>query len=254
MNDLILSLITGIFVGGAAALLGSLMVSRRMALAGDALGHIALPGIGLALLFNFDVTLGAVIFLVLGIILIYFLNLKTSLPMEALVGIVFVASLALGFLIIPGKDLEQALIGDISKVSFNTAIISLILSLFAIFIIKIIYKKIVLLNVSEDLAKVNGIDAKKYNFIYLLLIALVVALGIKVTGTLLVGALLIVPASSSRNLTKSLKGYSFFSAIFGILSCIIGIIVANYFSITAGPIIILISSAFFLLSLVFKKG
>ena len=174
--------------------------------------------------------------------------------MEALVGIVFVASLALGFLIIPGKDLEQALIGDISKVSFNTAIISLILSLFAIFIIKIIYKKIVLLNVSEDLAKVNGIDAKKYNFIYLLLIALVVALGIKVTGTLLVGALLIVPASSSRNLTKSLKGYSFFSAIFGILSCIIGIIVANYFSITAGPIIILISSAFFLLSLVFKKG
>ena len=97
INQFILSLISGIFIGGVAGYLGSLMLTKRMALVGDALGHVALPGMGLALLFGLDVSFGAFLFLLLGIFLIWLFEIKTSLPMEALVGIVFVASLAIGF-------------------------------------------------------------------------------------------------------------------------------------------------------------
>ncbi len=117
MQD-IYSLITAIFIGGAAGYLGSLMVTKRMALVGDALGHVALPGMGLALLFGLNVSVGAFIFLLLGVLLIWFLETKTMLPTETLVGIIFVLSLALGFLITPQPDLLEALMGDISKMNF----------------------------------------------------------------------------------------------------------------------------------------
>ncbi|NCQ02827.1 metal ABC transporter permease, partial [Candidatus Wolfebacteria bacterium] len=76
-NQFLFSLITAIFVGGAAGYLGSLMISKRMALVGDALGHVALPGIGLALLLGLNVSLGAFVFLLAGVLLIWFLEKKT---------------------------------------------------------------------------------------------------------------------------------------------------------------------------------
>ena len=165
INQFWFSLITSIFVGGAAGYLGSLMITRRMALVGDALGHVALPGIGLALLFGLNVSIGAFVFLLAGVLAIWFLEKKTYLPTETLVGVIFVLSLALGFLITPQPELLEALIGDISKVSFVDTAISIILSIFVLYIIAKIYPKIMLSSISEELAKVNKIDINKYNFI-----------------------------------------------------------------------------------------
>jgi len=231
-SQFFLSLISGIFIGGVAGYLGSLMLTKRMALVGDALGHVALPGMGLALLFGFNVSIGAFLFLLLGIFLIWLFEIKTSLPMEALVGIVFVASLAIGFLIVPEPELLEALLGDISKVSFEMAITSVIFSLLIFFVIKRIYPKMILTNISEDLAKSEGIKVKKENFIYLLSIAAMVALGVKIVGSLLVGALVIIPAATARNLSKNLKGYSLGSLVLGILSCLFGSLL---FKITGLP-------------------
>lgn len=252
-NQFIYSLITGIFVGGVAGYIGSLMVTKRMALVGDALGHVALPGMGLALLFGLDVSLGAFFFLLLGVLVIWLFGLKTSLPMETLVGIVFVASLAIGFLIIPEHELLEALIGDITEVSFKASVISVILAVSVFLLIRRIYPQMILSSISEDLAKTQGIKSGKLNLFYLLSIAAVVALGIKVTGSLLVGALVIVPAATARNLSKNLKEYSLFSIIFGVLSCVSGILVFKFLNLPAGPLIILISAFFFLISLGLKN-
>ena len=252
-NQFILSLISGIFIGGVAGYLGSLMLTKRMALVGDALGHVALPGMGLALLFGFNVSFGAFLFLLLGIFLIWLFEIKTSLPMEALVGIVFVASLAIGFLIVPEPELLEALLGDISKVSFEMAVASIIFSLLIFSVINRIYFKMILANISEDLAKSEGIKIKKENFIYLLSIAAMVALGVKIVGSLLVGALVIIPAATARNLSKNLKEYSLGSIIFGILSCLFGSLLFKITYFPAGPLIILISTLFFLISLILKR-
>ncbi len=252
-DQFLFSLITGIFIGGVAGYLGTLMLQKRMALVSDALGHLALPGMGLALLLGFDVSLGAFFFLALGILLIWFFEIKTSLPMEALVGVLFVTSLAIGFLIIPESELLHALIGDISKVSFEMTIFSVVLAIFLFFVIRNIYRGMVLTHISEDLARNEGIKIKRQNLIYLLSVAAMVALGIKIVGSLLVGALMIVPAATARNLSKTLRNYTFLASFFGIISVFFGALLFKITNFPLGPLIILVNSSLFIISIIFKK-
>lgn len=251
-SQFLFSLISGLFIGGTAAYLGSLMLTKRMALVGDALGHVALPGMGLALLFGLDISLGAFSFLFLGVILIWLLEIKTSLPTEALIGIAFVTSLAVGFLIVPDPELLGALFGDISKISLGMAVISAIFSISAFLVVRTIYPKMVLANISNDLAKSEGIEVEKYNFIYLFSIAAIIALGIKIVGSLLIGALLIVPPAAARNLSSNLRNYCLLSIIFGILSSLFGILLFKLIGFHAAASIILVSVLFFIISLIFK--
>ncbi|MBI4691835.1 MAG: metal ABC transporter permease [Candidatus Terrybacteria bacterium] len=253
MDINLFNFITAIFVGGAAGYLGSLMITKRMALVGDALGHVALPGMGLALLLGFNVSLGAFVFLLLGVFSVWFLERKSDLPTETLVGVIFVLSLALGFLITPEPELLHALVGDISRVSLLDAVVSVILSVSVLFVVNKIYKKIILASLSEDLAISNKIDIKKNNLIYLLVIAVIVALGVKVVGSLLIGALVIVPAAASRNISRNMRQYVLRAIFLGSLSCVLGIGLFMITGFPVGPLIILTSVFFFIISLIFKK-
>jgi ABC-type Mn2+/Zn2+ transport system permease subunit len=255
MNEqLIYSLISGLFVGGAAGYLGSLMIGKRMALVGDALGHAALPGMGLALLLGLDVSLGAFVFLMAGILLVWAFNFKKSLPMEAAVGIVFVASLALGFLIVPQAELLESLIGDISRISLEMAVFSAFFSIFLFWAVRKVYPALILANISEDLASMEGLNMRKYNLAYLFCIALIVSLGIKMVGSLLIGALVIVPAAAARNLSRNLNQYVLGSVLLGSLSSLAGIFFSGLFQVSAGPLVVLASVFLFLVSLLFKSS
>jgi len=251
--QLFLSLICGILIGGVAGFLGTLMLSKRMALVAGPLGHLTLPGIALALIYGFDVSLGAFPFVILGIILIWLFEIKTKLPMEALTAIVFALGVATAFLFLPIEKAETALVGDITKVSFGETIITAILCLFIFLIIKKIYSQMVLINISEDLAKAEGINVKKYNFVYLFCIAIIVALGVKMVGGLLTAALVAIPAASSRNLSKNLFQYTLLAKVFGGISSILGILFFKITGLPAGPLIIIVSGLIFLISMIFKR-
>jgi len=248
-----LSLICGVFIGGIAGYLGTLMLSKRMALVAGPLGHLTLPGIALALLYDFDISLGAFPFVILGIILIWLFEMRTKLPMEALTAIIFASGVAIAFLFLPIEQAETALIGDITKVSFGETIITAILCFFIFLIIKKIYSQMTLINISEDLAKAEGINVKKYNFLYLFCIAIIVALGVKMVGGLLTAALVAIPAAAARNLSKNLFQYTFLATSFGIISSFLGIWFFKLTGFPAGPLIILESGLIFLISLIFKK-
>ena len=237
--------ITAVCIAGAAAYLGTLMLSRRMALVAGPLGHLTLPGIALALIYGFDITLGAFPFVVLGIILIWLFEIRTKLPMEALTAVVFASGVAIAFLFLPIEQAEAALVGDISAIGFWDAMLSLPLSLAVFAVLKKCYSKIVLINISEDLARVQGIDVRKYNFIYLALIAVVVALGVKIVGGLLTAALVAIPAAASRNVSRNLFQYSSLAVIFGVSSCIFGLLLSQLYGIPTGILIILINTAIF---------
>ena len=237
--------ITAVCIAGAAAYLGTLMLSRRMALVAGPLGHLTLPGIALALIYGFDITLGAFPFVVLGIILIWLFEIRTKLPMEALTAVVFASGVAIAFLFLPIEQAEAALVGDISAIGFWDAALSLPLSLAVFAVLKKCYSKIVLINISEDLARVQGINVRKYNFIYLALIAVVVALGVKIVGGLLTAALVAIPAAASRNVSRNLFQYSSLAVIFGVSSCIFGLLLSQLYGIPAGILIILINTAIF---------
>lgn len=257
MNQFILSLISAIFIGGVAGYLGSLMITKRMGLVGGPLGHLALPGVALALVFNFNIFYGALLTIVLGGILIWLLEIKTKAPMEALTGLVFALGVALGFLIVPFSEehqLEEALVGDITKISFTDTILVIILCSLIFLLVRRIYSKLILAEISEDLAKTEGINTKKYNFLYLASIALIVALTVKLVGGLLPVALIVIPALTVRNVSKSSFQYSFGSLIFGAVSAILGIFLSKFYGSPAGLLIILAGVFIFLVSIFFRKS
>lgn len=251
--QLILSLITGIFIGGIAGYLGSLMVTKRMALIGGPLGHLALPGVALALLYHFNIFWGALISIIFGVFFIWVFETQTKLPIEAITGIVFACGVALGSLILPMSHAEEAIIGDITKLELFDTVLAVGLGIIIFLIIKRIYRDLVLISISEDLSKSKKINVRKINFIFLLSIALITALEVKIIGILLTAALFAIPASAAGNLSKNLFQYSFFSVLIGIISTISGILLFKITSLPAGPLMILTSGILFLISLIFKR-
>ena len=244
-SQLLYSLIAGISIGGTAGYLGSLMLQKRMSLSAGPLGHLAFPGVALAIIYGFDISLGAFPFIILGIIFIWLFQNKTKIPTETLTAVVFSSGVAISFLFLPIDQAEEALIGNISQVGFWEVLITVILSFLVFILTKIIYKQMIIMNISEDLAKVEGINIKKYNFIFLLCIAIIVALGVKLVGALLTAALVSIPAATSKNISWSMKSYSYFSFLLGLLAPIVGIILSKLTLLPAGILIILSSAIFF---------
>jgi len=253
VSRFLLSLLAGIFIGGAAGFLGSLMLPKRMSLVAGPLGHLALPGIALALIYGFNISLGAFPFVILGIVLIWLFERRTKLPTEALTAVVFATGVAIAFFFLPIEQAEAALVGDISSIQLDDAVFSIALCMLVFFVVEKIYSKMTLINISEDLAKSQKINVEKYNLVYLLLIALIVALGVKVVGGLLTAAIVAIPAVTSRNLAKNLAQYKFLSLSFGITSSAAGIILWHVTSLPAGPLIIVAGAILFVISTIFKK-
>jgi len=249
---LTLSLLIGISVGVSAGYLGSLMVLEKMALVGDALSHVALPGLALGILFNFNPFFGAFAFLFASAVIIWYLGRVTKLPFETIVGAMFTFALAIGILIIPQPDLLEALFGDITKVTILETVTAVVISVIAVVLTKMIYRKLVLGMISEELANSKGIDVSKTNLLYLLLVSLVVAVGIKIVGTLLVGFLVIVPAAAAKNVSTDLHRYAVLSASFGTISTCSGILFSSYLNLQTGPLVVFSGIIVFLATVLAK--
>ena len=249
---LALSLLIGISVGVSAGYLGSLMILEKMALVGDALSHVALPGLALGILFHFNPFFGAFAFLFVSAVIIWYLGRVTKLSFETIVGAMFTLALAIGILIIPEPDLLEALFGDITKVTILETMAAVVISVVAVLLTRMIYRKLVLGMISEELAVSKGIDVSKINLLYLLLVSLVVAVGIKIVGTLLVGFLVIVPAAAAKNVSADLFRYAVLSASFGTISIVSGILFSNYLNLSTGPLVVFSGITIFLVT-VFAK-
>jgi len=225
------------------------MVLERMALVGDALSHVALPGLALGILYGFNPFIGAFAFLFASAILIWRLERVTRLSFETIVGSLFTVSLAVGILLIPETELLEALFGDISKVTRLDAIVTVGLSVAIMIAAKKIYDKLVLSMISEGLAASIGVKVARINLLYLLLVSLIVAMSIKIVGTLLVGFLVVVPAAVAKNASSNLSKYSMLSSLFGAISASSGILLSQLLMLPAGPLIVLSGIAVFLIAL-----
>ena len=248
ITNLVLLLAVGCLVGAASGYLGSFMVVKRMSLVGDALSHVALPGMAIAMMLSISPMLGAFTALTIAIVGIWYLAEHSEIYPEALVGVFFTASLAIGLLITPEPELFEALFGNIETITIIDGAAILIATALIFVLTRVISKKLLLGIVSEDLAKAGSVNTSKINLIYLFLVGLVVALGVKFVGTLLTGALVIIPAVTAKNIAKSIKVYELVSIAFGVASVALGIIVSRLVLISPGPAIVLVSIFLFLCS------
>jgi ABC-type Mn2+/Zn2+ transport system permease subunit len=164
----------------------------------------------------------------------------------------FTLALAIGILIIPEPELLEALFGDITKVTIIETGVAVLVSAVAMLLANRIYKRLVLSMISEELAVSKGIDVSKINLLYLLLVSLVVAVGIKIVGTLLVGFLVIVPAAAAKNLSSDLFKYAVLSAVFGAVSAFAGILSSSFLNLPTGPLVVISGVTIFVVSVLAK--
>ena len=224
-----------------------------MALVGDALSHVALPGLALGILFNFNPFIGAFAFLFASAVLTWYIERTAKLPTESIVGVLFITALAIGILIIPQEGLLEALFGDITKITTLGAALAITASAAVIYAMRVTYSKLVLITISEELAVSRGVNVAKINLVYLLLVSLVVAIGVSVVGTLLVGALVVIPAVAAKIVSPNLSKYALLSSFFGLISASAGVIAASYVNLPAGPLAILSGLTLFIVCLAAKK-
>ena len=243
-----------LLVGIASGSVGPFLLLRRMALVGDALSHVALPGIALALLYGIDPFYGVIVFLIAAAFLIFWLEGRSRVPPDAIVGLLFTASLAIGILILPNADVIESLFGAFPVVSLPFLLLILCIAAVLSALCFLLAKRFLFLIVSPDLAKVEGLG-RAYDLALLLIFAMIVALGIKLVGTLLMGALTIIPASIAKNLSRSMRQYIITSAALGGAISVAGVWLADSFRFLPGPTIVLLGIGLFLVSLpVARKG
>ncbi len=239
-------------IGAASGAIGCFVLLKRMALVSDALSHVALPGIAIAIALQVDPFWGVIVTLLLAALLIWWLESKSNLPTEALVALLFTTSLAVGILTIPDTEILEALFGAFpvfAPIEFAAVIGTTVTALVATFVFA---RPLLYRIVSTELAQAGAIG-RGYDLILLLVFSTIVALGIKLVGTLLMGALTIIPAAIARHFSGGMKRYILSAAALGGVIGVVGAAAANIWSIRPGPTVILFGVALFLVTLPFAN-
>jgi ABC-type Mn2+/Zn2+ transport system permease subunit len=237
----------------AAGLIGCFAVMRRMALAGDAFSHVALPGIGVALALHIHPMLGAMAMLVFGALLVWALDDATRVATETVIGVVFSAALAVGTMTTSGEELVDALLGQSTAVSTFEIAFGLVASCVVVAFVHRYRHALVVALVSPDIARTAGVNVKRLNLIYLQMFALTVALGLRYLGVLLMGSMIIVPAATAKRLSNNLNQMLALSAALAVAATAAGTTLGWWLHREPGPLIVTIAAAGFLLTFALKR-
>jgi len=232
----------------AAGLMGCYALMRRMTLAGDALSHVALPGIGLALLLGFHPFAGALAALLAGVALIWVLERRTGINTETVVGVVFSTALAVGALLTTGEELMDALFGAPAALTPWELGVGFVGSALVIAFAVLAKDRLIVALVSPEIALTSGINVSRLNLLFLVAFAVTVALGLRYLGVLLMGSLVIIPAATARRLARNLTGMFAVSIAVAVLATVLGTYVAAGLHRESGPVVVTIAAACFLLA------
>lgn len=230
-------------------LLGTMVVNNKMAFFSDALGHSALTGIAIGVVFGISTNASMILFGILFALLLDWIGRKNLVSSDTLISVFSSLSIALGLAVLSrGGDFGKysgLLVGDILSISEGE-----ILRLFMILILTWIFwclcfNKLHSMSISRLLARTKGIRVRLLEDLFSILIAVVVMLSIRWVGILIINALLILPAASARNLAENVREYHFFSVLFSVFSGILGLILSYYINVASGPAIIIVASVVF---------
>ncbi len=243
--------LAGAFIAMPCAMLGLILVLRKLSLIGDGLSHVSFGAIALGLFMGLWPLYVAIPIVIIAAYFIWQLSEKTKLYGDAAIGIVsavgiaggvILASLSKGFNI----DLFSYLFGNILAISRQEIYLSIGLSILVSLIIIWFYQDLFATTFDEDYAKASGIKTKRLNFILMTLTGITVVLAIKVVGIMLVSALLIIPASAALQISKSFKRAMISSIAVALLAVLIGISASLYLDWPAGATIIITSFIIFI--------
>ncbi len=256
IDDFILyAVLAGLGVAISAGPLGCVMVWRRMAYFGDTLAHSALLGVVLALSMQWLPMTGVIAIAVLLISLLFWLEKKRELSTDTLLGLLSHSALAVGMIAItllqsklPGVDLLGLLFGDILAVS-QADLLTIYLSAAMVLVLFMkFWRPLVSLSVHQDLARIDGVRVDVIRYVFMLMLAIVIAFSIKVVGVLLITAMLIIPAASARLFARSPAVMIWLAIVMAVLSVLIGMAMSLQWDFPAGPAIVVAAASLFVVA------
>ena len=234
--------------------LGCFIVWRRLSYFGDTIAHSALLGVVIAYALDFNLIIAVFVVSCLLALSLLFLQRRTNLPDDALLGLLAHSVLAIGLVLLGilsfiRIDLMGLLFGDILSVNVTDLLFVWIGGSIVLIVLILIWRPLFAGTVNLELAKAEGLNPDLANAIFTLLIASVIAISIKIVGILLITGLLIIPASASRNLSSTPIQMAIISSIIGVASVVLGIQTSMIWNTPTGPTILTITLGLFILTL-----
>lgn len=262
---LINALLASLMIGPLLGLLGTLVVVKRLAFLSEAVGHSVLTGVSLGILLGEPPTaplISLLSFSILFALLLQWVKGRTTIPYDALIGVFLSFALAAGAALllyvaqkVNAHLIEQVMFGSILVATVGDLIMLGSICILVAFVSYYYGNHAYLVAISPDVAHSQRINTRLHDYAFVILIALITVASVKIIGAVLVGALLLIPASSARLIAKNLKQLLVLSIIFSTSASVLGVLIPMYFEwpVSAGPTITLFACLWFLISLSYRQ-
>ena len=247
-----------ILIAPICGVLGTLIVNNRMAFFADSIGHGALAGLAAGVIFGCsDPSISLILFAALFAIALVMLRKITSASTDTIIATVTATTVAGGIVILSRgggfSKFTRYLIGDILSISPKEIYILAVVLIATVTIWLVFFNKFLLSALNVSIAKTRGINPFLMELLFSIIVALVIAVAIPWVGLFIISSLLVLPATAARNICNRVYSYHIFSVTFAILSGIIGLQLSYSWNTATGATIVLVSAAFFFITLFFRK-
>ncbi|MGE0739294.1 metal ABC transporter permease [Sulfurimonas sp.] len=250
--------IAGIIIAILASISGTFVVLRRYSLIGETLSHSALLGVAVGLVAEFNPLWSAVLFALFAAWLIEYLRSAFSLYSDAVLAILLSGSLASAVIIVSlggafNNSLFSYLFGSILAVSSDDIVVIAVFGAISLFLLLLFSKEFYFIAYDEEVAKTSGIKVDFLNLLLVSIVAIIIALSIRVVGSLLISALMIIPTIAALQFRVGFLKTVLISLCIALLSVFSGMTLSFHFSLPSGATIVLCVLFIFILSLVINR-
>lgn len=238
-------------------LLGTMVVNNKMAFFSDALGHSALTGIAIGVILGIKNPLWSMLAfsLILAVVIIKVKNVNTS-STDTIIGVFASTAVALGVVILSYRGgftkYSIYLIGDLLSITPNDLLLLVTVCIVVIIIWIISFNKLLLVSVNQLLARSRGINVPFYEYMFTIIVAVIVTISIQWVGVLIISSMLVLPAAAARNISNNMREYHIYSIAIALISGLTGLILSYYSGSASGATMVLISSVFFAITFFVK--
>lgn len=248
----------GLAISICAALLGTNLVLRKQSMISDGLSHVAFGATVIALALGFAPLEFTIPIVILASYFILQINQRQKINADAAIAILSASALALGVIVnsrLSGIniDINSYLFGSILAISTHDLILTLIATVLILALYFIFYRQIFAITLDETFARAIGLKTKLYNALLAALCSVIIVLGMRMLGALLISSLLIFPCLSAIRLTHSFRATITVAVILSVVSFIFGIFASYFYNLPTGATIVLANLACFLLCVLYNK-
>lgn len=240
------------------SILGTMVVNNGMSFFSDALGHSALTGVGLGVLLGMsEYSLPMIAFAVVFALCMNRVRQSRAAGTDTVIGVFSACGVALGLVLLSRggsfRNYQSLLIGDILNITASQLwVLAAALAVTAVLWV-VCFNRFLAVSISPTLAKTHGIAVKLFDNLFVVMVAVIVMIAIRLVGLLIINAMLVLPAAAARNVARSMRSYHVLSLVFGVFAGVLGLVLSFYNAVATGPMIVLCAAAVFFGTLLLSK-